>query len=168
MLHFDAEGDYFNKGEHSKLVKALLTIAGLEPLPEVRDTFISHEGWILEILDDERPLSYMSEYDLDLPSDFAETPLVTALVNDFLEGHHRVVSLNTGDQSAALCVFPLEVYDELVSRGWLKTSRKSDAHPEALLTDQLGGRLPRGVKKLSPEYAQVRVSEAPDDWFANY
>lgn len=168
LLHFDAEGNFFDKGEHRKLVEALLTIVGIEPLPEVRDTFISQEGWIFEILDDDRPRAYKSEQDRDLPSDYAEIPLVIALVNDYLDGEYRVVSMNTDDQSAALACMPREVYDELVDRDWLSKSRSWRPSPEQLLTERLGDRLPSGVRRLEPNEAQARVAAAPDDWFADY
>jgi hypothetical protein len=159
LLHFDAEGQFFEPGEHTRLIQALLTIAGVAPLPPVRDTFVSGQGWVMEIVDPERPVAFWSSYDFDDPSDYAEISQVTALVDAYADGAFRVVSLATGDQTACLCVMPSDVFEALLQREWLEPCGHSwDPSPDVLRAAWLEDGPPPDVDRLSVEEARKRTS----------
>ncbi|PKN23714.1 MAG: hypothetical protein CVU65_13810 [Deltaproteobacteria bacterium HGW-Deltaproteobacteria-22] len=167
--HFDAEGQFFLPGEHSKLVAALLTLAGVHPLPMIRDSWLTKTGWVLELRDHARRTSYhRRDQDSDSPSDYCELWLVKALIDDWLAPEWLLLDPPTGDQTAFVCMMPKNVYDELLSWELINADPEGNFLQSA---DQLVLYPPRelerylaDVVKLSPEEAEEMVSERAGQW----
>jgi hypothetical protein len=169
--HFDAEGQFFVPGEHTKLIKALLTLAGVSPLPQVRDTWVVNVGWVLEVWDDQRRLSYHTpESGRDLPSDYCDLCLIKALIEDWLEGACLLLEPNTDDQTAFCCMIPRPVYGALCTEGFIDPEAEEMASPSPdELVIQPAWHLEdamASIERLTPAAAEAMLREAPRDWLA--
>ena len=127
LLRFDAEGDFFLEGAHSRIIRELLALAGVAELPQVRDRWAS--GWLFEIDDGERLVAQHLPSDEESPSDYAELMLVASVVDAWLP-EHTLLDLNTGDQSACLCMAPTAVYEALLAKGFIDPEREEAFYPQ--------------------------------------
>lgn len=128
LLRFDAEGDFFAEGAHSRVIRQLLSLAGVGELPQVRDTWLG-DGWLFEIDDGERFVAHTVPSEDEEPSDYAELLLIASVVDAWLP-EHTLLDLNTGDQTACLCVAPTRVYEALVGAGFIDPDREEGFHPQ--------------------------------------
>jgi hypothetical protein len=130
--HFDSEGPFFEPQEHSKLIATLLTLAGVHPLPEIRDTWLRNVGWVFEIRTGARRVAYhFRDPDRDVPIDYCELGLVKALLDDWLAPERTLVHFPTGDQTAFCCLMPRSVYKELCDWGFIiRYANNFDAQEE--------------------------------------
>ena len=129
-VHFDTEGQFFLPGEHSQLIAALLTLAGVTPLPRIRDTWRPGVGWVLELAQDARRLAlHAPEPGRELPGDGCALPLVRALVDAWLAPDRVLLTPVTGDQTAFCCVIPQEVCAELRAVGITEPWTEAESQP---------------------------------------
>lgn len=125
LLHFDAEGSFMLPGEHSKLIEALLTLAGVTPLPVVHDGWAEGRGWAFAIQDPVRPQALADRSSLEYASDWVQLGAIMALVDAYLPAH-TVISLLTDDQSAVLAVLPNSVFERLHDDAWLVSAEDGE------------------------------------------
>jgi hypothetical protein len=171
--HFDAEGQFFEPDEHMKLIQALLTLAGVEPLPAVRDTWLINIGWVLELDDGQRRLSYHApEPGRDLPSDYCELSLIKVLIEDWLAPDWLLIDPDTGDQTAFCCMMPRQVYEALCRDGFIDPEQEEPGcpSPDELVLEPVWNleEYKEAVVKLSPTQADAMLAGAPRDWLAGF
>ncbi|MEL6342322.1 MAG: hypothetical protein AAFV53_04270 [Myxococcota bacterium] len=168
-IHFDAEGQFFEPNEHAQLIRAFLTLAGVQALPTVRDTWIKNVGWIMEIEDGPRRVSlHVPETGLDFPSDYCELWLVKALVEEWLSGSHVLIDPNTDDQTAFCCMMPRPIFEALCAEGFIDPDPEepSPVNPDrmALHVSWVAEEYVERIVRLSAEDADAMLADAPRDW----
>ena len=137
----------------------------------MRDIWIKDTGWIFELQDDQRRLSYhYPESGRDIPSDYCELWLIKALVEDWVGGAHLLLDPITGDQTAFCCVMPREVYDALCQTPLLDPEEEEVFEPSPTrLVLQTGWSVEEyfeSIVRLTPDEADAMIATAPADWLS--
>jgi hypothetical protein len=170
-VHFDAEGQFFEPGEHTRLIQALLVLARVSPLPAVRDTWIAGIGWVFEVQDDHRRVSvHYPEPGRDLPSDYCELWLIKVLIEDWLAGEVLLLDPDTDDQTAFCCMMPRSVYEALCTNNFIDPDPEEPSAPSAdeLVMPSGWGieEYLRSIVRLNNADADAMLSGAPRDWLS--
>lgn len=167
VLHFDAEGSFMCPTEHSKLIGAILTLANIDPIPQIQDVWRANQGWVMLIKDPTHPIAYQCEDTSEYPSDWAELGLVLAMINDYLP-NHTVVNMITGDQTACLAILPTPVYEHLIEEEWMgEPEEQWEPEVDFILIEATDELLEHNNgQPIAWQEAEKIIKDAPSDWFA--